>query len=172
MLDPRREYYQRQIEAATGLPIRAVQRELERLTGAGLLYRRIEGNRTYYQTNMHFFLFPELRGLVLKTCNDQDRVRGELAMNEAVRLAFLDENSERLLIVADAEEAEDFAALASPFLVTVMRVDGFLNQLSTIGADLAPFLTNGCDLLGRRDDVLWRRIELAGFEVNKGRGVP
>ncbi|HOH51692.1 MAG TPA: hypothetical protein PLI98_13220 [Candidatus Hydrogenedentes bacterium] len=33
--DPSPSFYQRQLEAATGLPLRAVQRELERLTAAG-----------------------------------------------------------------------------------------------------------------------------------------
>ena len=52
MLDPTRAYYQRQLEGAAGLPIRAIQRELERLSAAGLLYRRAEGNRSYYQIDM------------------------------------------------------------------------------------------------------------------------
>jgi hypothetical protein len=36
---------------------------------------------------------------------------------------------------------------------------------------LAPFLSTGVDLLGRRDELIWRRIESAGYNVSKGRGV-
>jgi hypothetical protein len=172
MLDPHREYYQRQIEAATGLPIRAVQRELERMTAVSLFYRRMEGNRTYYQANLQHLLFPELRGLVLKTSSDQDRIRGELAMDERIRLAILDEETARLMVVAESQEEESIRASASPYELILMPVDDFVNALSAGAADLAPFLNRGIDLLGRRDDVLWRRIELAGFEVKKGRGVP
>ena len=50
LIDPRRPYYQRQIEADTGIAIRGVQRELERLCAVGLVYRWDEGNRSYYPT--------------------------------------------------------------------------------------------------------------------------
>ena len=87
MLDPHRAYYQRQIEAATGQPLRAIQRELDRLTSVGLLYRHTEGNRTYHQVDVQFPLFPELRSMVLKTVEPEERLRGLLACDEAVRLA-------------------------------------------------------------------------------------
>ena len=62
MLDPLRTYYQRQLESATGMAIRGVQRELERLKedirpaverfkrggreGRDLDYKKVEGDVT------------------------------------------------------------------------------------------------------------------------------
>jgi DNA-binding transcriptional ArsR family regulator len=46
--NPGSQFYQREIERQTGQPIRAVQREVERLEGVGLLRRSAEGNRVFY----------------------------------------------------------------------------------------------------------------------------
>ena len=73
MLDPIRTYYQRQLEQATGMALRGVQRELERLSSIDLLYRHMEGNRAYYRADMEFPLFHELRNMVLKAGDDLDR---------------------------------------------------------------------------------------------------
>jgi DNA-binding transcriptional ArsR family regulator len=171
LLDPRRAYYQRQLEAATGLPIRAVQRELDRLTSAGLLYRREEGNRAYYQTDMDFPLFPELRAMVLKSCNHADRLRGVLGMDDCIRLLFLHEATERVLVVVQAGRR---AALdcPGPYSVEVMASDEFIRALSEDRPLLDSYLREGVDLLGRREDLIWRRIEAAGYDVVKGEGVP
>lgn len=170
MLDPRRAYYQRQIEAATGLPIRAVQRELERLSALGLLYRHSQGNRAYYQVDMLFPLFPELRGLVLKTCTDVERIRGILSIDESVRLAFLNPDADRVLVVTGAGVRPNLRGLGD-VQTEIMTVDEFTAALADPPESLRSMLTAGEDLLGRRDDVVWRRIEAAGFDVRKGEGV-
>jgi len=171
LLAPLRAYYQRQLEAATGLPIRAVQRELMRLSSIGLLYRRNEGNRTYYQVNMDFPLFPELRGMVLKTAGEVDAIRGALAMDEAVRLAFLADTGDRVLVVGHPG-ARPVVPAAGRISVEIMTSEEFLRELSEKRVSLAPYLVRGLDLLGDRDDVIWRHIEAAGYEVRKGEGVP
>jgi DNA-binding transcriptional ArsR family regulator len=63
LLNPNSQYYQREIERETGQPIRAVQREVERLEGIGLLLRSEEGNRVFYRLNPHFPLLTELTAL-------------------------------------------------------------------------------------------------------------
>jgi len=60
-------YYLRQIASLTGLPVRAVQREVVRLEAAGLLTETEEGNRKYYSADRQAPIFAELRGLLLKT---------------------------------------------------------------------------------------------------------
>ncbi len=60
-------YYLRQIATLTGLPVRAVQREVARLEAAGLLTETEEGNRKYYSANRQAAVFADLRGLLLKT---------------------------------------------------------------------------------------------------------
>jgi len=37
---------------------------------------------------------------------------------------------------------------------------------------LNPYLVRGADVLGRREDVIWRHIAAAGYDVKKGEGVP
>jgi hypothetical protein len=171
MLDPLRAYYQRQIEAATHLPIRAVQRELERLTAIALLYRREEGNRTYYQVDTQFSLFPELRSIILKMASPEERLRGNLALDESVRLVFHCESDGRVLIVTSGGKRPSLAT-PGPFSATVMSVEEFTRILTDPAKPLDGYLSDGVDLLGRRDDVIWRRIEAAGYEVRKGKGVP
>ena len=171
MLDPLRAYYQRQIEAATGLPIRAVQRELERLTSVGMLYRRVEGNRIYCQVDMQFPLFPELHSMILKTSNPEERLRGRLALDEAVRLAFLCESEGRALIVTSGAQRPALAT-SDPFVLDIMTCEEFGRTLTEAPDSLEPYLARGVDLLGRREDVVWRRIEAAGYAVRKGKGVP
>ena len=171
MLDPHRAYYQRQIEAATGQPLRAIQRELDRLTSVGLLYRRTEGNRTYHQVDMQFPLFPELQSMVLKTAEPEDRLRGLLACDETVRQAFLCGSESRVLVVTLGGN-RPAVTVPGPFSIEVISTEDFHRALTENRASLEPFLVRGVDLLGRRDDVIWRRIEAAGYAVEKKKGVP
>lgn len=170
LLDPSRAYYQRQIETVTGLAIRAVQRELDRLTEIGLLYRREEGNRAYYHVDTAHLVFSDLRGLVLKTAPTLDRLRASLTMEPSVRQAFLNATGDRVLIVTTINGQAKLPVLENTEF-DVMTNDAFVHALETAPDQVRAFLQEGVDLLGRRDDVLWRRIEAAGFAVKKARGV-
>lgn len=171
MLDPTRAYYQRQLEAATGLPIRAIQRELERMDSVGLLYRRKEGNRTYFQVDQDFPLFPDLRSMVMKAAQPGERFRGLLALDEGARLAFLDADQAQALVV---EVPGKRCTTPPPEGIAAQHwsSEQFIQALSAGDTALAPFLNTGTDILGRRDDVIWRHIEAAGYNVSKGDGVP
>ncbi len=171
LLDPHPSYYQRQLELATGMPLRAVQREVDRLTRAGLLFKRVEGNRAYYQVNMEHPLFPELRALVLKTAPPALRLRGAAALDPAVRLCILSGSRERALVVCRG--GRRLALESSGIVLDVMSSESFLQELAKGGAGpVDNYLREGSDLLGRRDDVLWRHIEAAGHDVRKESGVP
>ncbi len=63
LLNPDRQFYQREIERETGQPIRAVQREVKRLQEIDLLVRSTEGNRVFYRLNAQFPLLVELTRL-------------------------------------------------------------------------------------------------------------
>lgn len=171
LLDPSRAYYQRQIEQASGLQLRAVQRELERLTASGLLYRRMEGNRAYYQVDTDYPLLYELRALILKAADDLESLRGRAAQCPGVRLCFLAGDETRVLAVGVGAEAPAFDVPAR-FTLETMSGEAFLELLRSRSPQLDPFLKDGQDLLGRREDVIWRRIEEAGWSVRKGAGVP
>ncbi len=169
LLDPVPSYYQRQLESATGLPLRAVQRELDRLAKAGLLFRRAEGNRVYYQVNMESPMFPELRGLVLKSVPSAMRLRGEAALDPAVRLCLLSPARDRALVVHQGRRP---LLKAEGITVECLTMELFLAALAGGDVELARWLNEGTDLLGRREDVLWRHIETAGHTVRKEHGVP
>jgi DNA-binding transcriptional ArsR family regulator len=56
-----------------------LQRDLAKLTEAGILKMSRNGNRTYFQANEACPVFPELRGLLIKTSGLIDVLRDELA---------------------------------------------------------------------------------------------
>lgn len=172
LIDPLRSYYQRQLETATGLPIRAVQRELDRLTDSGLLYRRLEGRRAYYTIDRQFVGFEALRSLFLSDSSPLDRLRATLALQQGVILAFSDGKGSRVLVVyedkAETSVGDEFEGIN----VGAMSRSEFVECLEVKPKGLEPFLKNGNDILGRREDLVWRRIESAGFSVEKEQGVP
>jgi len=67
LLNPDSKFYQREIETITGLAIRSVQRETEKLEALGVLHKSAEANKVYFQGNRDYSLFPELRKMLLKT---------------------------------------------------------------------------------------------------------
>jgi hypothetical protein len=70
LLNPDRQYYQREIERETGQPIRAVQREVGRLAEIDLLQRSEEGNRVFYRLNPGFQILDELTSLFQAAAGD------------------------------------------------------------------------------------------------------
>jgi predicted nucleotidyltransferase len=56
----------------------AVQRELEKLTAAGILIATPSGNRKMYQANRHSPIFEELHGLIIKTAGLVEPLRQAL----------------------------------------------------------------------------------------------
>ena len=66
LLNPDSKFYQREIETITGLAIRSIQRETEKLEALGVLHKSAEANKVYFQGNRDYNLFPELRRMLLK----------------------------------------------------------------------------------------------------------
>lgn len=88
LLNPKDEYYVRQVEELTALPYSAVKRELENLHLLGLLNVRLNGNRTYYSTNSDHYLFEDLQNVFLKSFGIGDRLREALGDND-IEVAFI-----------------------------------------------------------------------------------
>jgi len=90
MLDPEREYYQRELQRLTSVHLRQLQRDLARLEQSGLVESRSHGNRTYYRAAASHPAFADMRGLVLKTVGLGDVVRDALRSAEvAIDVAFI-----------------------------------------------------------------------------------
>lgn len=87
---PERRLYLREILRLTGAGQGAVQRELEKLTSAGILTKTREGNLTYYQANQQAPVFGDLKGLVEKTAGITGALREALLpLADAIERAFL-----------------------------------------------------------------------------------
>lgn len=90
MLEPEREFYQRELQRLTGAHLRQVQRDLERLVRSGLVAERMHGNRVYYRAVTAHPAFSDLRAVVVKTLGVGDVLRKALVpLGGAVDLAFV-----------------------------------------------------------------------------------
>lgn len=88
--NPDRSYYAKEIVRLAGVGSGTVQRELEKLSGAGLLSVRKIGNQKHYQANRQSPIFEELRGIVLKTFGVGDVLRLALAeLADQITVAFV-----------------------------------------------------------------------------------
>jgi predicted nucleotidyltransferase len=85
-----RSFYANELIHLAGSGSGAVQRELAKLTSAGLVTLRRVGNQTHYQANPASPVYEELRTLILKTSGLVDVLRSALAPRAAeISLAFV-----------------------------------------------------------------------------------
>lgn len=87
---PERSFYLRQVIRHLGIGQGSVQRELARLSGAGLLLRTQVGSQVHYQANPASPVFGELKALMVKSAGVGDALREALApLADRIRVAFL-----------------------------------------------------------------------------------
>ena len=86
---PGERYYTRQLERLLGRSPRALQQELHRLEGIGLLRSQTEANVKYYATDPDFPLYPELQRIILKTTGVGDALRECLSDLQSIEWAFI-----------------------------------------------------------------------------------
>lgn len=89
ILNPHNRYYLREIIKLINAPLRAAQRELLKLEGLGLLIKKTEGNRIYYQINTGNFIFPDLKNLILKTAGFGEILRNSFLQEKEIETAFI-----------------------------------------------------------------------------------
>src|SRR6266404_1895361 len=88
--NPRRSFYANEVIGLARSGTGAVQRELTRLEGAGLVTVTRVGKQKHYQANAASPVFEDLRSLVLKTSGLSDVLRDALApLGRAIRAAFV-----------------------------------------------------------------------------------
>lgn len=88
LFNPDNKFYARQIEKMRNIPYTAVRRELENLTSFGLLIKENENNRKYYKANRGFFLYPELKNIILKTSAVPEILK-ECLNEPTIKIAFI-----------------------------------------------------------------------------------
>jgi predicted nucleotidyltransferase len=67
LVHPKKAWYVSELARRMGVPSSSLQRELHDLSTAGILKTHRQGNMVYYQANTDSPVFPDLRGLLLKT---------------------------------------------------------------------------------------------------------
>lgn len=88
--NPDRTFYRNELIELAGGGKGAVQRELERLVAVGLLTTSVRGNQKHFQVNAASPIYPELRGLVLKTFGLADVLKAALApLANEIQAAFV-----------------------------------------------------------------------------------
>ena len=90
LLRPDRWWYLSDLARHLRVPPSSLQRELAALTAAGILRRRRDGNRVYFQPNPECPLFAELQGMLLKTAGLVDVLREALRpLSASIDWAFV-----------------------------------------------------------------------------------
>jgi predicted nucleotidyltransferase len=79
LLNSHQPVYAAELANRFGVRSSTLQRDLAKFTEAGILKMSRSGNRTYFQANGECPIFPELRGLLIKTSGLVDVLHGELA---------------------------------------------------------------------------------------------
>jgi predicted nucleotidyltransferase len=87
---PERRFYLREVVAAAGGGVSQVQKELARLTEAGLAVREPSGRQVWFRANPDSPVFDELKSLMSKTAGIADALRTALEpFARRIRLAFV-----------------------------------------------------------------------------------
>ena len=84
-----RAFYQRELERVTGLPVVAVQRQLRRLSSAGLVAVSNAGGRRVYSADTRSAVYEEIASIVRKLRGPVAALRSALAVRRGVELAFV-----------------------------------------------------------------------------------
>lgn len=138
------------------VPSSSLQRELAALVQAGILKRRRDGNRVYFQPDPDCPFLPELQGLIVKTVGLVDVLREALApIAERMKWAFVYGS------VARGEEKSDS--------------DVDLMVIGDVGlSDVSPRLASARKRLGRKvnptvySTAEFTRKLLAGYGFHRG----
>ncbi len=88
--NPDHDFYMGEIASVLGVVPGAIQRELAKLVGAGILTRRKRGKQVYFQADRECPIFPELRRMVTKTSGLIMSLQAALnPLREQIRLALV-----------------------------------------------------------------------------------
>jgi predicted transcriptional regulator len=69
--NPNQKYYQRELHKKLDESLSTIQYEIKRLIKIGILLQEKKNHRVYYFLNKNFYIYPELRDIILKTRQQQ-----------------------------------------------------------------------------------------------------
>jgi len=167
-LDPV-ELHLREMVRASGCSVGTMQTEMKKLTRLDLVLNRRDGNRLYYRANYDHSLYPEIRGLVVKSVGLVDILRKALVRFPEIEVAFvLGSNETHGQKVSDI----DLVIIGA---VGLHEVSGVLADVATlISREINPYvigIEEFVRLRGELDYYITRalsfsRLFLIGSEVN------
>jgi DNA-binding transcriptional ArsR family regulator len=89
-VQPEKAWYVSELARRLRVPPSSLQRELRALSAAGILKTHRQGRMVYYQANADSPVFPDLRGLLLKTAGLVDVLADALrAVSSKIQFAFV-----------------------------------------------------------------------------------
>jgi predicted nucleotidyltransferase len=134
-----------------------LHRELRKLSRLGLLLSRRDGNRLYYQANRSHPLYPEIRGLVLKTVGLAEVLRQALS-DPNIRWAFVFGS-----IAGGTETAESDIDLMVIGDLGLRKVSGLLSGVGMrLGREVNPHvfpIKEFLDRLARREHFVTQVLD-------------
>jgi DNA-binding transcriptional ArsR family regulator len=144
LLHPERWWYLSDLAKHLDVRPSSLQRELAALVDAGILNRRQDGNRVYFQPNPACHFLPELQGLLVKTAGVVGVIREVLShFVKRIDWAF---------VYGSVARAEDLASSDVDLMI--------IGQVGL--ADLSPALRRAEERLGRQvNPTLYTREEFA-----------
>lgn len=90
LLQPDRHWYLSQLASELGLTVSTIQRDMTKLTEAGILERAPHDGRVYFRANTACPIYEELRSLMAKTMGPHKKLQDFLTPYRAqILLAFL-----------------------------------------------------------------------------------
>jgi predicted nucleotidyltransferase len=135
----------RAIERRSGLAIGSVQDETRKLVTLGIVVRRKDGNRTYYEPNKKHPLYPDIRRIVLKTSGLTDILKQALDKATGIQCAFVFGS-----VAAGTENAESDIDLMVIGSIGLRKLSSFLSGVAeAVGREINPHVMTE-DEFGRR----------------------
>lgn len=90
LLQPKRSWYLNELARNLGVPASSLQRELAQFVMAGIVTRRIDGNRVYFQADQTCPIFEELSATLAKTSGLADVIHETLnSLHAKIDLAIV-----------------------------------------------------------------------------------
>lgn len=86
---PDTHLYVRELARLLNEEAKNIGRELNNLEKLGILSSELRGNLKYYTANTSFFLYPELKSLILKTTGVQGIISSRLETSKEIICAFI-----------------------------------------------------------------------------------
>ena len=139
--------HMREIERRSGFTTGTVQQELKKLYRLDLIKKNRDGNRLYYQANREHPLYPEIRGIVLKTIGLVDIIQETLSQSSDIKFAFVFGS-----IARHDEKAQNDLDLMVIGNLGLRKVTALISGLSgDIGREINPHVMSSEEFMKRKE---------------------